>query len=134
VSAADIALIDRLSSTGKPVVAVLITGRPLILTPILDKVAALVVAWLPGTEGAGVADVLYGDFCPTGKLPHSWPRTMAQIPINVGDTNYDPLFPYGFGLSWPPRSVAEPAPNPAVTEAAGSAGVSGIAGAAGGAP
>jgi beta-glucosidase len=60
----------------------------------------LVVAWLPGTEGDGVADVLFGDYKPTGKLPHSWPRSMSQIPINQGDAKYDPLFPYGFGLSY----------------------------------
>ena len=52
------------------------------------------VAWLPGTEGAGITDVLFGDVHPTGKLPHTWPRSMAQIPINQGDANYDPLFPY----------------------------------------
>jgi beta-glucosidase len=61
---------------------------------------AIVAAWLPGTEGAGVADVLFGDYKPTGKLSFSWPRSMAQIPINVGDAKYDPLFPFGFGLTY----------------------------------
>ncbi len=56
--------------------------------------------WLPGTEGQGVADALLGDYAPTGKLPHSWPRSMAQIPINYGDPNYDPLFAYGYGLTY----------------------------------
>ena len=60
---------------------------------------AFVAAWLPGSEGAGVADVLFGDVAPTGKLPHSWPRSVEQVPINVGDADYDPLFPFGFGLS-----------------------------------
>jgi beta-glucosidase len=55
---------------------------------------------LPGTEGQGVTDVLFGDYKPTGKLSFSWPRSMAQIPINVGDKNYDPLFKYGFGLTF----------------------------------
>ena len=54
----------------------------------------------PGTEGQGVADVLFGDYKPTGKLSFTWPRSMAQIPINVGDATYDPLFPYGFGLTY----------------------------------
>ena len=54
----------------------------------------------PGTEAAGITDVLFGDVAPTGKLPHSWPRTQAQIPINEGDATYDPLFPFGFGLTY----------------------------------
>ena len=61
---------------------------------------AVVAAWLPGSEGQGVADVLLGDHKPTGKLPVSWPRSMSQLPINVGDANYDPLFPFGFGLTY----------------------------------
>jgi beta-glucosidase len=54
----------------------------------------------PGTEGQGIADVLFGDYKPTGKLSFSWPRTMSQIPINVGDQGYDPLFAFGYGLTW----------------------------------
>ena len=83
-----------------PVVLVLLSGRPLILGEALDLCDGLVAAWLPGTEGAGVADVLFGTKAPTGKLPVSWPRSMAQIPINVGDAAYDPLFAYGFGLGY----------------------------------
>ena len=71
-----------------------------ILGPILGDADAVLAAWLPRTEGAGVADVLFGDFAPTGKLSHSWPRTMAQVPLNWGDTAYDPLYPYGYGLSY----------------------------------
>jgi beta-glucosidase len=59
-----------------------------------------VAAWLPGTEGAGVADVLFGDVRPGGKLPLSWPRSNDQLPVNVGDPDYDPLFPFGFGLTY----------------------------------
>lgn len=66
----------------------------------LDKCDAIVAAWLPGTEGRGVTDVLFGDFKPTGKLSVSWPRSMDQIPINVGDANYDPLFKFGHGLGY----------------------------------
>ena len=88
------------TTSGKPLIVVLLTGRPLILGGVLDAADALVAAWLPGTEGDGVADVLFGAHKPTGKLSCSWPRDMAQIPINVGDARYEPLFPYGFGLSW----------------------------------
>ena len=56
--------------------------------------------WLPGSEAAGITDVLFGDVKPTGKLSHTWPRSQAQIPINQGDANYDPLFPYAFGLTY----------------------------------
>ena len=79
---------------------VLVTGRPMILDSILADADAIVAAWLPGTEGAGVADVLFGDYKPTGKLSYSWPRSMAQVPVNVGDAKYDPLFPFGFGLTY----------------------------------
>jgi beta-glucosidase len=100
LSAEDRALIAATRQSGKPVVIVLLSGRPLILGELLDGAAAVVAAWLPGTEGAGVADVLTGAAKPAGKLPCSWPRSMAQIPINAGDPGADPLFPYGFGLSW----------------------------------
>jgi beta-glucosidase len=86
--------------TGKPVVVVLLSGRPMVVTDELGLADAFVAAWLPGTEGAGVADVLFGDHKPTGKLPMSWPRTNAQIPINVGDATYDPLYKYGYGLTY----------------------------------
>jgi beta-glucosidase len=66
----------------------------------LNDCDALIAAWLPGTEGQGVADVLFGDYAPTGKLSYSWPKNMSQIPINYGDANYEPLFEYGFGLSY----------------------------------
>ena len=95
----DVAVVRTLQKAGKPVVVVLVTGRPMILDPVLGA-DAIVAAWLPGTEGAGVADVLFGDYKPTGKLSYSWPRSMAQLPINVGDAKYDPLFPFGFGLTY----------------------------------
>jgi beta-glucosidase len=100
LGAQDLALIDAAKRSGKPVVVVLLSGRPLILGDVLDAAHAVVAAWLPGTEGDGVADVLFGAYKPTGKLSCSWPANMSQIPINVGDPRYAPLFPYGHGLSW----------------------------------
>jgi beta-glucosidase len=100
ISDEDVAAVENMKKAGIPVVVVLLSGRPMILDRVLDKCDALVAAWLPGTEGDGVADVLFGAYKPTGKLSVSWPRSMGQIPINFGDASYDPLFPYGFGLSY----------------------------------
>jgi beta-glucosidase len=100
---ADVAAVKHVKKAGMRVVVVLISGRPLILEPILDDVDALVAAWLPGTEGDGIADVLFGSYNPTGKLSVTWPRSMAQMPINVGVNGERPpgaLFDYGFGLSY----------------------------------
>ena len=93
-------LLERLIKTGKPIVLILISGRPMIITPYLEHVDAVLAAWLPGTEGTGVADLLFGDVSPTAKLSFSWPRDMSQIPINYGDKTYDPLFPLGYGLTY----------------------------------
>jgi beta-glucosidase len=92
--------IASVKKAGMPVVVVLLSGRPMIINDALPMADAFVAAWLPGTEGQGVADVLFGDYKPTGKLAFTWPRSTAQIPINLGDASYDPLFPYGFGLSY----------------------------------
>ena len=100
VTAPQVAAVRNLKQAGLKTVVVLIAGRPLILDPLLPYADAIVMAWFPGTEGAGVTDVLFGDSPPVGKLPHSWPRSMAQIPINLGDTPYDPLFSYGYGLGY----------------------------------
>ncbi|GGL00282.1 beta-glucosidase [Mangrovihabitans endophyticus] len=75
-----------------------VSGRPQVITDQLGDIDALVASWLPGSEGAGVADVLFGRTAFTARLPVSWPRDAAQEPINVGDRNYRPLFPYGWGL------------------------------------
>lgn len=96
----DQAAVANAKKAGAPVVMVVVSGRPLILGDALAQADAVVAAWLPGSEGAGVADVLFGDHKPSGKLPVSWPRSMAQIPINVGDATYDPLFAFGFGLTY----------------------------------
>jgi beta-glucosidase len=99
LAAEDVTAIQNVARTGIPVVVLLVSGRPLAVEPILSSCRALVAAWLPGTEGQGVTDVLFGDVRPTGKLSVSWPR-QGQGPVNVGDKTYDPLFPYGFGLSY----------------------------------
>ena len=96
----DVATVRALKKSGVPLVVVLLSGRPMILEPVLADADAIVAAWLPGTEGQGVADVLFGDYRPTGKLSYSWPRSMAGVPVNVGDARYDPLFPFGFGLTY----------------------------------
>ncbi|KAH6802553.1 Glycosyl hydrolase family protein [Perilla frutescens var. frutescens] len=83
-------------------VVVLITGRPVVVQPYIAEIDALVAAWLPGTQGQGVADVLYGDHGFTGRLPRTWFTTVDQLPNNVGDTPYHPLFPFGFGLTTNP--------------------------------
>ncbi|MFO7889041.1 MAG: glycoside hydrolase family 3 N-terminal domain-containing protein [bacterium] len=100
LSQEDIETVKQLKASGIPVVVILISGRPMLLNSILEDCDAIIAAWLPGTEGHGVADVLFGDFSPAGKLSHSWPRSMDQIPINQGDTQYNPLYPYGFGLTY----------------------------------
>ncbi len=100
----DVQAVKNAKKAGVPVIVVLFSGRPLILEPILGDLDALIAAWLPGTEGDGIADVLFGKYNPTGKLSVTWPASMAQVPINVGPKGEKPagaLFDYGFGLSYP---------------------------------
>ena len=100
LSTQDIATINNARSAGIPVVVILISGRPMIITSEIDKWDALVAAWLPGTEGQGVADVIFGDYAPTGKLSYTWPRSIEQLPINDTDGSKGSLFPFGFGLTY----------------------------------
>nr|6JGL_A Chain A, BETA-D-GLUCAN GLUCOHYDROLASE ISOENZYME EXO1 [Hordeum vulgare subsp. vulgare]6JGN_A Chain A, BETA-D-GLUCAN GLUCOHYDROLASE ISOENZYME EXO1 [Hordeum vulgare subsp. vulgare]6JGO_A Chain A, BETA-D-GLUCAN GLUCOHYDROLASE ISOENZYME EXO1 [Hordeum vulgare subsp. vulgare]6JGP_A Chain A, BETA-D-GLUCAN GLUCOHYDROLASE ISOENZYME EXO [Hordeum vulgare subsp. vulgare] len=78
---------------------VLISGRPVVVQPLLAASDALVAAWLPGSEGQGVTDALFGDFGFTGRLPRTWFKSVDQLPMNVGDAHYDPLFRLGYGLT-----------------------------------
>jgi beta-glucosidase len=109
LDAADLNTIATLRAAGVPVVVVLVSGRPLDIAAQLPGWNALVAAWLPGTEGQGVADVLFGAVRPTGKLPMTWMSSAAQQPINEGDGK-SPLFPYGFGLTYeePEEDTAPP--------------------------
>jgi beta-glucosidase len=98
LNAADRAAVDRVCGSIATCVVVVVSGRPLVLTDQLAEMDALVAAWLPGSQGEGVADVLFGRRPFTGRLSMTWPRTLEQEPINVGDRDYRPLFPYGWGL------------------------------------
>ncbi len=100
LSAQDTALVNMAKTAGTPVITILLSGRPLILGSALDQSDAFVAAWLPGTEGRGVADILFGDYKPTGKLPHNWPRNDAQAAV-AANSGESPLFSVGFGLSYP---------------------------------
>ncbi len=95
----DAELVDKVCAEIKTCVVLVVSGRPQVLTDQLGSIDALVASWLPGTEGAGVADVLFGERRFTGKLPVSWPRSADDPVVNVGDADYDPLFPFGWGLS-----------------------------------
>ena len=93
LGAEDIAAVKTMKAAGIPVVVVLVSGRPMILGDVLDTASAVVAAWLPGSEGQGVADVLFGDYKPTGKLSFTWPKALGKGTV-------DPLFAYGYGLKY----------------------------------
>jgi beta-glucosidase len=94
----DRAVIDKVCAAAAKCVVLIVSGRPQVITDQLGTIDALVASWLPGSEGAGVADVLFGRAPFTGRLPVSWPRSAGQVPINIGDKIYQPLYPYGYGL------------------------------------
>ena len=99
LSDADEKAVRKVCARARTCTVLVVSGRPMVIPPELgQQIDALVASWLPGSEGRGVADVLFGRRPFTGKLPVSWPRRVAQEPINVGDPDYDPLFAYGFGL------------------------------------
>ena len=107
----DLAVLERVAGRGVPVVTVLLSGRPLWVNREINRSDAFVAAWLPGTEGAGIADVLFRhadgsavDF--KGRLSYSWPRTACQTTVNKGDARYHPQFAYGYGLTYAGRHAA----------------------------
>jgi len=104
-------LINGILSTGKPIVVILLNGRPIIMNQIAEEVPALLECWFPGQSGGdAVVDVLFGEYNPSGKLPVSIPRSVGQLPIfynrkpsakrNWVDMSYSPLYPFGHGLSY----------------------------------
>ena len=104
--------LENALTAGAQVILVILSGRPLVIEDpsVVDQCSAIVEAWLPGSRGIGVADVLFGDVNFSGKLPHSWPRSFDQIPVNVNKQSDEPgydaastdvLYPYGYGLSYP---------------------------------
>ncbi|MDY7098561.1 MAG: exo 1,3/1,4-beta-D-glucan glucohydrolase [Pseudomonadota bacterium] len=104
----DTDLLSAYREKGMPVVSVFLSGRPMWVNPELNASDAFVAAWLPGSEGAGVSDLLFRtkpeyDF--TGRLSFSWPRTADQATLNVGDDEYDPLFAYGYGMGFSSKST-----------------------------
>jgi beta-glucosidase len=99
LDAEDVAVVENLKCSGVPVVVLLVSGRPLAIDDILPKADAFVAAWLPGTEGDGVADVLFGKWRPTGRLSFTWPKG-SSTSFHLGDPGYETLFPFGFGRSW----------------------------------
>src|SRR6185436_15329462 len=105
----DRTVLQAVSGQGVPVVTLLVSGRALYANAEINLSDAFIAAWLPGTEGAAVADLLFRarngriDVNFTGTLPVSWPRSACQTPLNIGDAAYDPQFRLGFGLSYPTR-------------------------------
>ena len=97
---ADIDAVKNVSELNVPTVVVLVSGRPLLVNDVVDRSNAFVAAWLPGTEGQGVADVLFGDFTPTGRLSFTWPRSIKQLPVGIDNGSAHPLFELGYGLSF----------------------------------
>ena len=95
----DRAVVDQVCGAIETCIVLIVSGRPQVITDQLGEMDALVASWLPGSEGAGIADVLFGRVGFSGRLPVTWPRSEDQVPINVGDRNYDPLYPYGWGLA-----------------------------------
>ncbi len=102
LSAEDLQTLAAVKKAGIPVVLVLLSGRPLILGPALEQADGVVAAWLPGSEGGGVADILFGVAKPVGRLSRTWPRSLAQLPLTIASepTASDPQFPFGFGLGY----------------------------------
>ncbi|MCA9984992.1 MAG: glycoside hydrolase family 3 C-terminal domain-containing protein [Anaerolineales bacterium] len=100
--AEDQRLLEQMAGNCADLVVVLISGRPLIITELLGAWDALVAAWLPGSEGQGVADVLFGLKPFTGTLPYTWPQASDQLPLNMHSAAGEPLFPLGYGMQTEP--------------------------------
>ncbi len=96
---ADLAAVDALAECCERLVVVIVAGRPVMITDRIDEWDTVVMAWLPGSEGGGVADMLFGREPFTGRLPYTWPRTLDQLPLGaLAAGGEEPLFPFGFGF------------------------------------
>ena len=100
ISPFDQAVLNKCYASNKKLIVIMLSGRPLIINKHINNWDSFLAAWLPGMAGEGITDVLYGNYNPTGKLSFSWPKNITQIPIDIMDNNYDPLFEFGFGLSY----------------------------------
>lgn len=100
ISPFDLAVLNKCYASNKKLIVIMLSGRPLIITDHIESWDAVLAAWLPGMAGEGIIDVLYGDYNPTGKLAYSWPKNISQLPIDITDNNYNPLFKFGFGLNY----------------------------------
>ena len=118
-----LALLRKLKAAGIPTVSVFLSGRAMWVNPFLNASDAFVAAWLPGSEGGGVADMLFGKADFRGKLPYSWPKSSDQTAVNIGDAGYDPLFAYGFGLTLADKGDLAPLPEMRASVAAADPGV-----------
>tara|TARA_R110002049_G_scaffold90007_2_gene225963 strand:- start:776 stop:1174 length:399 start_codon:yes stop_codon:yes gene_type:complete len=96
--------INSYTEMGIKTIVVLVSGRPLVITDQIDKSDSFIVAWLPGSEGDGIAEVLFGAYNFTGKIPHSWPKSEEDFKTKYGpnfwDKSFKPLYEFGYGLSY----------------------------------
>lgn len=100
LSVFDQEVLRKCYKTGNKIIVIMLSGRPLMIKNHIDKWDGFLAAWLPGMAGEGIGDVLFGEYAPTGKLSFSWPKDISQLPININDKNYDPLFSFDFGLTY----------------------------------
>jgi beta-glucosidase len=100
LSEEDIATLKNMQKYNYPLIVIMLSGRPLMISDQINNWDAFLAAWLPGTEGDGVSDILFGDYNPTGKLSFSWPNLMSQIPHDYQDKKNPPLFDYKYGLNY----------------------------------
>ena len=121
--ARNLALLRSLKAAEVPTVAVFLSGRAMWVNPFLNASDAFVAAWLPGSEGGGVADTLFGKSDFRGKLPYSWPKSSDQTAVNIGDKDYSPLFAYGFGLAFADKGELAPLPEERASAAVSDPGV-----------